>query len=539
MGGTSYVIIKNMNEVIIDGCSLSISDVVAVARHKLPVRLDPDAELRMQASREVVEFAVKKKQVKYGITTGFGKFCDVIISEEDNAQLQKNLIMSHACGQGEPFAPEIVRAMMVLRANALAVGNSGVRPMIVHRILQLINEDIVPIVPEKGSLGASGDLAPLAHIALVLIGMGEALYKGTRMAGALALAEAHVQPLVLEAKEGLALINGTQAMAALGVLSVYDALFLYRSATIASALSFQALRGITEALDPRIHELRRQKAQIEVAQDLRRLLEDSRLTSMASGTRVQDAYALRCIPQVHGACLAAIRHVWEIVSAELNAVTDNPLIFPYVLREGGDIISGGNFHGEPLALALDYLGIGASELANLSERRLERMVNPTLSEGLPAFLTINGGLNSGFMIVQYSAASLVSENKVLSHPASVDSIPSSANQEDHVSMGTIAARKARQIIDNARRVIAMELLAACQALDLRAIQLGFPSIVDSLSPATAQIYTIIRTVVRFSEQDRIMYPDIDAVVRLLSDEILPQTMERWSWNPEPVVAHEQ
>jgi histidine ammonia-lyase len=524
-----------MDEVIIDGYSLSISTVVAVARHKIRVRLDPDAELRMRASREVVEYAVRKKQVKYGITTGFGKFCNVVISEEDNAQLQKNLIMSHACGQGEPFEPEIVRAMMLLRANALAVGNSGVRPVVVQRILQLINEDIVPIVPEKGSLGASGDLAPLAHIALVLIGMGEALYKGTKMAGALALAEAHIQPLVLEAKEGLALINGTQAMAALGALSVYDALMLYRSATSASALTFQALRGITEALDPRIHELRRQKSQIEAAQDLRCLLKDSRLTSMASGVRVQDAYALRCIPQVHGACLGAIQHVWEIVTCELNAVTDNPLIFPYVLREGGDILSGGNFHGEPLALVMDYLGIAASELANFSERRLERMVNPALSEGLPAFLTINGGLNSGFMIVQYSAASLVSENKVLAHPASVDSIPSSANQEDHVSMRTIAARKARQIIDNAKRVLAMELLAACQALDLRAIQLELPSIVDSLSPATSSIYSVIRTAVHFVEQDRTLYPDIDAVMRLLSDEVLPQSIERWSWNPEPVV----
>ncbi|GAB6277598.1 MAG: histidine ammonia-lyase [Rectinema sp.] len=524
-----------MNEVVIDGCSLSIAELVAVARRRILVRLDPDAEERMLASRKVVELAVKKKQIKYGITTGFGKFCDVIISEEDNALLQKNLIMSHACGQGEPFAAEIVRAMMVLRANALAVGNSGVRPLVVQHILRLVNADVVPVVPEKGSLGASGDLAPLAHIALVLIGMGEAVYKGNRMAGALALAEAHIPPLVLEPKEGLALINGTQAMAAIGALAVYDALMLYRSATIASALTFQALRGITEALDPRIHELRRQKAQIEAAQDLRRLLEDSLLTTKPSGTRVQDAYALRCTPQVHGACLAAIQHVWDVIAAELNAVTDNPLIFPHVLREGGDILSGGNFHGEPLALALDYLGIAASELADISERRLERMVNPSLSEGLPAFLTINGGLNSGFMIVQYSAASLVSENKVLSHPASVDSIPSSANQEDHVSMGTIAARKARQIVDNAGRVAAMETLAACQALDLRAIQLGLPTIENSLSPSTALIYRTVRAAVRFTDQDRTMYPDIDAVVSLLNDKILAQGMDRWSWNPEPVV----
>jgi len=310
---------------------------------------------------------------------------------------------------------------------------------------------------------------------------------------------------------------------------------LYRSAACAASLTFQALRGITEALDPRIHELRRQQGQIDAARDLRFLVDDSRLTSGASGMRVQDAYALRCIPQVHGACLAAIRHVWDVVAAELNAVTDNPLIFPYVFREGGDILSGGNFHGEPLALVLDYLGIAASELANIAERRLERLVNPALSEGLPAFLTINGGLNSGFMIVQYSAASLVSENKVLAHPASVDSIPSSANQEDHVSMGTLAGRKARQIIDNSRRVVAMELFAACQALDLRAIQMGLPSIQDSLSPATAPIYSLVRAAVRFADHDRTMYPDIDAIVRLLSDELVPQSIEKWSWSPEPVV----
>lgn len=524
-----------MKEVIIDGFSLSIAALVDIARYRAPVRLDPEAATRMRASRDVVELAVKKKQIKYGITTGFGKFCNVIISEEDNALLQKNLIMSHACGQGEPFAPEIVRAMMALRANALAVGNSGVRPLVVERILQLLNADIVPVVPEKGSLGASGDLAPLAHMALVLIGMGEAYLHGTRVAGAAALADTGLQPLTLGPKEGLALINGTQAMTAVGALAVHDALTLYRGSTVAAALSFQALRGITEALDPRIHELRRQQSQIEAALDLRRLLEDSLLTTSASETRVQDAYALRCTPQVHGACLAAIRHVWDIAAAELNAVTDNPLIFPHALREGGDILSGGNFHGEPIALALDYLSIAAAELANISERRLERMVNPSLSEGLPAFLAINGGLNSGFMIVQYSAASLVSENKVLAHPASVDSIPSSANQEDHVSMGTIAARKARQILDNALRVVAMETLAACQALDLRAIQLALPTVEHSLSPCTAAAYRTVRSAIKFADRDRTLYPDIDAAHRLLSDGLLPQCAERWSWNPEPVV----
>ncbi len=525
---------EDMKDFIIDGCSLTILDLVEVARHHRPVRLDPDAIARMQASRDVVEQAVRKKLIRYGITTGFGKFCNVHISDEDNALLQKNLIMSHACGQGDPFMPEIVRAMMLLRANALAVGNSGIRPIVVQRLVDFLNRDIIPVVPEKGSLGASGDLAPLSHIALVLIGLGEAWYRGKRMAGAMALAEAGLAPLELEAKEGLALINGTQAMTAIGALAVYDALMTYRSASISAAMTFQALRGITEALDPRIHELRRQKGQIDAARDLRRLLEDSLLVTKPAGTRVQDAYALRCTPQVHGACLAAITHAWDIISAELNAVTDNPLIFPYVMREGGDIVSGGNFHGEPIALVMDYLGIALAELADLSERRLERLVNPALSEGLPAFLTINGGINSGFMIVQYSAASLVSENKILAHPASVDSIPSSANQEDHVSMGTIAARKARSILDHSRRVVAMELMAACQALDLRAIQMGLSSIEESLSPATRPIYRMLRAVIQFTDRDRVMYPDIDATVTLLASGTVPASIECWSWNPVPI-----
>ena len=518
-----------MNEVLLDGCSLSLEDLVAIARNDAKAMLDEDAFARMQASRSVVERCVDEQLVRYGITTGFGKFCNVVISNNDNAALQKNLIMSHACGQGAPLPRETVRAMMALRANALAVGNSGIRPKVVQLLIDMLNADIAPVVPEKGSLGASGDLAPLAHMALVLIGLGEAFYRSERMAGAKALALAGLHPLSLEAKEGLALINGTQAMTAVGALAVYDALNLYKTASLASALSFQALRGIVDALDPRIHELRRQPGQVECAADMRRLLEASALTTRQGDQRVQDAYVLRCIPQVHGASLDAIRYAAGVLRNELNAVTDNPLIFPHAEDEQdpkgrenkpadpGDIISGGNFHGQPIALAMDFLGIACAELADIGERRIERLVNPALSEGLPPFLTTSGGLNSGFMIVQYAAAALVSENKVLAHPASVDSIPSSANQEDHVSMGTIAARKAGSIVENAQRVIAMELAAACQALDMRAIQMGLPSIEPKLSPRTAPTYRVIRSVVARLDGDRVMYPDLDAIYRLASD----------------------
>ncbi|HWR12782.1 MAG TPA: histidine ammonia-lyase [Rectinemataceae bacterium] len=532
-----------MDEVRLDGCSLTLEQLVAISRGGAKVRLDEDAIVRMRASRAVVERCVEEQLVRYGITTGFGKFCNVVISKEDNTILQKNLIMSHACGQGSPLPIQTVRAMMTLRANALAVGNSGIRPKVVRHLIDMINADIVPVVPEKGSLGASGDLAPLAHMALVLIGMGEAFYKGERMPGIKALALGGLHPVSLEAKEGLALINGTQAMTAVGALAVYDAVNLYKTASIASALSFQALRGIVDAFDPRIHELRRQNGQIRCAADMRRLVEDSALTTRQGEQRVQDAYVLRCIPQVHGASLEAIGYVQTIVENELNAVTDNPLIFPNpaegsetpgaVAGKGsgansgdpGDIISGGNFHGQPIALAMDFLAIACAELANIGERRIERLVNPALSEGLPAFLTTSGGINSGFMIVQYAAAALVSENKVLAHPASVDSIPSSANQEDHVSMGTIAARKAGSIVENAQRVIAMELSSACQALDLRAIQMGIPTIEPRLSPRTAGAYAVVRSAVARLDGDRVMYPDLDAVYRLVADGVIADCWE--------------
>ena len=508
-----------METILIEGRDATIKDVAMVARYGAAVALSDEAVERIDASRAVVERCVEEELIRYGITTGFGKFCDVVISGDSNAALQKNLIMSHAVGVGDPLPDEAVRAMMFLRANALAVGHSGVRSETVEALVAMLNEGVVPIVPEKGSLGASGDLAPLSHVALALCGMGECRYRGKRVPAAEALAAAGLSPVVLSAKEGLALINGTQCMTAIGALAAFDAWKLARTADLAAALSAQALRGIVDAYDDRVHAVRGQFGQAESAAFLRALLEGSALTTRQGELRVQDAYALRCAPQVHGASRDAIGYVYDVVSREINAVTDNPLIFLNPEDpSGGDIISGGNFHGQPVALAMDFLGIACAELANISERRLERLVNPALSNGLPAFLVKEGGLNSGFMIVQYTAASLVSENKVLAHPASVDSIPSSANQEDHVSMGTIAARKARQILGNARTVLALELLAACQAVDLLDASEG-------LSPATLAAYRVLRSAVPMVERDRVMYPDIEAATALLADGALLRAAE--------------
>lgn len=508
-----------METVVLDGREASIKDVVLVARYGATAELAEEAAPRIEASRQIVERCVDESLTRYGITTGFGKFCDVVISKESNAALQRNLIMSHAVGVGEPLAEEIVRAMMLLRVNALAVGNSGARLSTVLALLDMLNAGIVPVVPEKGSLGASGDLAPLAHMALALCGMGDCFYRGRRLPASEALSSAGLKPVELAAKEGLALINGTQCMTAIASLAAFDAWKLARTADVVAAITMQALRGITDAYDPRVHEARGQYGQIECAANMRALLNGSMCTTRQGQERVQDPYTLRCVPQIHGASRDAIGYVFDVVSREINAATDNPLIFlnpddP----SGGDIISGGNFHGQPVALAMDFLGIAAAELANVSERRIERLVNPALSNGLPAFLVRDGGLNSGFMIVQYSAASLVSENKVLAHPASVDSIPSSANQEDHVSMGTIAARKAREILGNARTVLALELIAACQAVDLR-------DGADALSPATRAAYSSLRSIVPMVDKDRIMQDDIAAAIALVSDGTILRTAE--------------
>jgi histidine ammonia-lyase len=503
-----------LNKIIIDGESLRIEDVVNVARHDYQVDISPEAETKVNKARAIVDKFVDQGRVEYGITTGFGKFSDVVISKEDTKKLQRNLIISHACGVGEEFNRETVRAIMLLRANALSKGYSGARVSTIKTLLEMLNKDVQPVIYQKGSLGSSGDLAPLAHMVLTMIGEGEAYYKGQRMSSAEAMKKSGINTIELVAKEGLALINGTQVMTGVGVLALYDAINLVKAADITASLTSEGLRGITDAYYHRVHEVRPQKGQIKCASNLLRILDGSNLTTRQGELRVQDAYTLRCIPQIHGASKDAVEYVKGVVETEINSATDNPVIFPDEER----VISGGNFHGQPMALAMDFLGIAMSEIANVCERRIERLVNYQLND-LPAFLTKNGGLNSGFMIAQYSAASLVSENKVLAHPASVDSIPSSANQEDHVSMGTIAARKARTIIYNVSRVLGIEYLAACQAIYLR------PEENKKLGAGTKIAYDLLRSIVPPLEEDRVMYVDINAASLLVESGKLVNEVE--------------
>ena len=450
-----------MENILITGHTLTLEELAAVCRENAPVALSPEAKQRILESRQVVDMLVDEAAVVYGITTGFGKFSDVTITQDECKQLQRNLIVTHAVGAGEPFPRDVARGIMLLRVNNLAKGFSGTRLELVETLVAMLNRGVTPVIPQKGSLGASGDLAPLSHMVLPMLGLGQAEYEGEVLPGDVAMARAGIPTVELVAKEGLALINGTQAMTSVGALAVYDAIRLMKTADIAAAMSFEANRGVKDALDPRVHAVRPHDGQMKTAANLRNLLLGSGNVTCQGEVRVQDGYSLRCVPQVHGASQDAINYVKSKVEIEMNAVTDNPIIF----KETMEGISGGNFHGQPMALAFDFLGIALSELANISERRLERLVNPNIGN-FPAFLVKKGGLNSGFMIVQYSAAALVSENKVLAHPASVDSIPSSAGQEDHVSMGTIAARKAAEILGNVRRVLAMELMCACQAVDL-------------------------------------------------------------------------
>ncbi|WP_057977351.1 histidine ammonia-lyase [Caloramator mitchellensis] len=501
-----------MNKVVIDGHHLSIEDVVNVARHGYLVELSEDAKAKVEKARALVDKFVQEERIEYGITTGFGKFAEVVISKDDAKRLQRNLIVSHATAVGNELDAEIVRGIMLLRANALSKGYSGIRLSTLNTLIEMLNKGVVPVVYEKGSLGASGDLAPLSHMVLVMIGEGEAYYNGERMSGAEALKRAGIEPVELVEKEGLALINGTQVMTSIGALALYDAINLAKASDIIAAMTVEALRGITDAYYHRVHEVRPQIGQMKCARNMLRLLEGSSLTSRQGEIRVQDAYTLRCIPQIHGASKDAIEYVKKVVEIEINSATDNPLIFEDEMR----VISGGNFHGQPMALAMDFLGIAVSEIANVSERRIERLVNYQLND-LPAFLTKKGGLNSGFMIAQYTAAALVSENKVLAHPASVDSIPSSANQEDHVSMGTIAARKARSIIYNASRVLGIEYLAAAQAIDFRGdFRLG---------NGTDAAYKLIREEVEHLDEDRIMYIDINRASKIVDSGMLVKRVE--------------
>ncbi|MBX5464347.1 MAG: histidine ammonia-lyase [Clostridia bacterium] len=469
-----------MEPLEIDGEHLTPEAVEEVAAGGRPVRLAAAARERLVRSRRSIEAMLRRGVAVYGVNTGFGRLADVAIPPEELRRLQINLLRSHAAGVGPPLAREEVRALLLLRANALARGYSGVRPELVEQILRLLEAGVHPRVPEQGSVGASGDLAPLAHAALVLIGEGEAELGGELLPGAEALRRAGLAPLELEAKEGLALINGTQLMEALGLLAWLGARRLADWADAVGALTFQALRGVAAAFRPEIQALRPHPGQVLAARRLRAYLRGSRLVSAPGELRVQDAYSLRCMPQVHGASRDALEYVGGVLRTELNAVTDNPLVLP----ETEEALSGGNFHGQPLALALDFLAVAVAELADIAERRTERLLNPQLS-GLPAFLARNGGVESGLMLVQYTQAALVSENKTLAHPASVDSIPTSAAQEDHVSMGAWAARKARQVVRNTARVLAGEALAALRALAM----LGD----GGLSPASRAVLERLRT----------------------------------------------
>ena len=501
------------NVVLIDGKSLTIDSVMDVARFGLKVELSEEAREKVEIARRFVDEIVDSKKVVYGITTGFGKFSDVVISKEETQDLQRNLIISHACGIGQPLSEETSRAIMLLRVNNLAKGHSGVRLETIQTLIRMLNEGVHPIIPEKGSLGASGDLAPLSHMVLVMLGLGEAVYNGERMTGKDAMERAGIPTIHLTSKEGLALINGTQVMTAVGTIVAYEAIQLLKLSDISAAMTVEALRGITDAFDSRLHAVRPHQGQMDTAENMLRILEDSKLTTKQGEIRVQDAYTLRCIPQIHGASKDAIHYVVERINIEINAVTDNPILFP----EDGVVFSGGNFHGQPMALPFDFLGIALAEVANVAERRIERLVNPQLS-GLPAFLTPHGGLHSGFMIAQYAAAALVSENKVLAHPASVDSIPSSANQEDHVSMGTIAARKARDIIFNAQNVIAIELLSAAQAIDF-----GDAS---KLGKGTREAYRVIRSQVSKIEEDRVMNVDFNKIYDIIKSNQIVKEVEK-------------
>jgi len=495
------------------GNVLSVRDMVAIARHGARVELGDMARSNVSRARELVEKWVREGKAVYGVTTGFGALCEVAIAAGETRALQENILMSHAAGVGSPFPPEIVRAAMAVRVQDLSQGHAGVRLETLLALVDLLNSGVCPVVPEKGSVGASGDLAPMAHLALVLIGKGEAFYQGTRMSGGEALSAAGLKPICLDAGEGLALINGTQFMAGIGALAVSDAERLARTADVACSISLEVLMGTNVEFDQRIHRARPHPGQAAVADNMYRITQDSAIMSSHKDChRIQDAYTLRCSPQVHGASRDAISHVRGVFEIELASCTTNPLIFP----ETGDFLLGGNFHGQPLALAADYLCMAASELASISERRIERLVNPQLS-GLPAFLVNDSGLNSGFMIAQYTAAALVSENKVLSHPACVDSIPTSANKEDHVSMGTISVRKCRSVIANAENVIAIELLCACQALDL--LTKGKPG------KGTEAAYRLVRQRVPRLDKDRVLSSDIEAMVELLHEGSILRAVE--------------
>jgi histidine ammonia-lyase len=499
------------------GHDVTVDDVERVALGSATAVLGRQALEQISASRALIDRAVADDTPTYGVNTGFGRFVDVHIAPDQAARLQLNLLRSHACGVGDPFPDEVVRAATLLRANALAKGTSGVRPEPVQLLLDLLSAGVVPVVPSRGSLGASGDLAPLAHLGLVLVGEGRARHDGETLAGGEALRRAGLEPVVLAAKEGLALINGTQFMAAIGALVLARARRLVRLADVAAAQTIEAVRGSRTPFAPELQALRPHPGQVASAANLHRLLDDSEIVASHRWCgRVQDAYSLRCAPQVHGAVRDAVAYAEGVVGIELNAATDNPI----VLADRGEVLSNGNFHGQPVAFALDMLKLALHELASISERRIERMLNPALSNGLPPFLTDDGGLNSGFMIAQYVAASLVSEGKVLVHPASADSIPTSANQEDHVSMGATSAVHLWHVCGNVERVLGIELLCGAQGLDyLAPLRPG---------PAVAAVHAAVREVSPHLGADRSLTDEIEALAARLRDGSLLAVVEAGS-----------
>jgi histidine ammonia-lyase len=524
-----------MQALHINGNELALENVREVAVGGRPVLLAPDAREAVDRARAVVEELVSSNQVSYAITTGVGKLSDVRIAGDQIRELQINLVRSHAVGVGDPLPIPETRAMMLLRANSLAKGHSGIRALVIDRLCEMLNREVTPLVPSQGSVGASGDLAPLAHLALAMIGEGECVGEnGARFSSADALRRAQIKPLTLEAKEAVSLINGTQAMLAVGTLALLAAETLVDSADVVGALTLDALRGTDVAFDDRIHRARPHAGQIKTAANLRRMLEGSQIReSHRECGRVQDAYSLRCIPQVHGAVRDTLAHCREVFETEANSAVDNPLVFLASARveasaparpserslatDHSDILSGGNFHGEPVAFALDFLAIALSALAGISERRLERLVNPALNEGLPPFLAPDAGLNSGFMMPQVTAAALVSENKVLSHPASVDSITTSGNKEDYVSMGMTAAIKLRRVVENTRNVLAIEAIAAAQALDF--------VVPLKTSRRGQRAQQAIRAVCPPMEKDRAMYKDFVNVARIIAEGNLSAVLE--------------
>ncbi len=495
----------------LDGHTLSLPILAEIVQRTRPVVLSPSARKRVGAARALVEQWVRTGETVYGVTTGFGEFSSVRIEPDHIEELQENLILSHAGGSGEPLPPEIVRAMMVLRINALAKGNSGVRPETIDLLVQMVNNDIIPVIPSQGSVGSSGDLVQLSHLVLAMIGRGKVWGpNGSVVSSASAFRNRRMRPVKLGAKEGLALVNGTQMMAAYGALAVHRSMELMRLADVVAAVSIEALRGSDTPFDARIHKLRPYRGQMDVAANIRKMMAGSEIreSHRTNDPRVQDAYSLRCVPQVHGASRDAIDYVAKVMSVEINSANDNPLIFP----DDRIHLEGGNFHGQPIALAMDFLAIALSELANISERRIERLVNGTLS-GLPRFLTEQGGLNSGLMIAQYTAASIVSENKVLCHPGSVDSIPTSANQEDHNSMGSISAQKAWRVLKNAQTVLGIELLCAAQGLDFaKALNGGRPM---RAGKGVEAAHRHVRTRIPHLGRDRLLYNDIQESLRLV------------------------